>query len=243
MLNLIINFFKKIFGKTKNVKNEILKDEKKYNMDKKVSEIKILLDNGHGITTRGKRSPYSMNKVEPCIEFYEYQWNREIAREIHKRLINLGYNSDLIVPEDNNAPLSERVKIVNQYCDELGKDKVIVISIHSNAKGNGKKWENAQGWEAYTNIGETESDKLSSIFYKNAEMLFEGRKIRYDWTDKDADKEMNYYILKYTKCPAILTENFFYDNIDDVQFILSKEGREKIIQLHLNSIIEYLETK
>jgi N-acetylmuramoyl-L-alanine amidase len=136
--------------------------------------------------------------------------------------------------------LSERVKRVNKHCDKLGKDNVVLISIHSNAAGNGNKWEKAQGWEAYTSIGSTMSDKLSSIFYKNAELMFPNRRIRYDWTDKDADKEENFYILKNTKCPAILTENFFYDNIDDVNFILSDEGKEKVVELHIKSIIDYL---
>ena len=35
----------------------------------KYSHIKILIDNGHGENTYGKRSPYSANKVEPEIDF------------------------------------------------------------------------------------------------------------------------------------------------------------------------------
>ena len=51
------------------------------------------------------------------------------------------------------------------------------------------------------------------------------------------------YIIKNTKCPAILTENFFYDNIEDVKFITSKEGKRKIIDMHVDAIVNYLENK
>ena len=59
----------------------------------------------------------------------------------------------------------------------------------------------------------------------------------------DCDKEESFYIIKNTKCPAILTENFFYDNIEDVKLLLSKDGKNKIIDLHINAIIKYLKNK
>ena len=155
----------------------------------------------------------------------------------------LGYNAELLVPEIEDISLSERVKRVNKICDDIGKENVILISVHSNAMGNGSKWEKATGWEAYTSLGKTESDNIVPYFYEEAEKLFPDEKIRYDWTDGDCDKEESFYIIKNTKCPAILTENFFYDNIEDVKLLLSKDGKNKIIDLHINAIIKYLENK
>lgn len=235
----MLEYLKKIFGKLFKSNEIICKSTNKVLK----SHIKILIDNGHGINTKGKRSPYSCTGVEPKIEFFEYKWCREIAKSIMEKLINLDYDVELIVTEEKDISLSERVKRVNKYCEELGNDNVLLVSIHSNACGNGKKWENARGWEAYTSIGNTNSDYLGSFFYSNAEIIFKDMKIRYEWSDGDADKEVNFYILKYTKCPAILTENFFYDNIDDVKFILSEDGKNKIIDLHVKSIIDYLNEK
>lgn len=205
-----------------------------------VSSVKIILDAGHGYDTVGKRSPYSATGIEPAIEYYEYKWNREIVEKIAIKLSEKGYDVEILVPEDNDISLSERVRRVNEICDRLGKENVILVSVHANAMGNGTKWEKAVGWEAYTSVGTTKSDRLADIFYKNAQEMFPDKKIRTDWSDGDIDKEAGFYIIKKSKCVAILTENFFYDNINEVQFILSGEGREKIVRLHVDSIIEYL---
>lgn len=242
MLRRIIEFFVSLFCKKNIMNKEILSNVKNNELHEEIflNKMLILIDNGHGDNTPGKRSPYSANRVKPEIEFYEWKWNREIAIPVVNNLKKLGYNAEILVPEDCDISLSERVKRVNKLCDEVGKDNVILVSIHANACGDGSKWMTGKGWEAYTSIGKTKSDTLGVFFYEAAEEIFPDRKIRYDWSDGDPDKEASFYIIKNTKCPAILTENFFYDNIDDVQFILSEEGREKIIKLHVDSIIEYL---
>jgi N-acetylmuramoyl-L-alanine amidase len=207
------------------------------------SPVKILIDNGHGINTAGKRSPYSATGVKPELPFFEYRWNREVAKEVVDTLCFLGFDAELLVTETEDISLGERVRRVNVVCDELGSQNVILVSIHANAMGNGTKWEKATGWEAYTSLGKTESDNLVAYFYDEVKELFPDKKIRYDWSDGDCDKEESFYIIKHTKCPAVLTENFFYDNIDDTKLITSMDGKQKIIDLHVNAIVNYLENK
>lgn len=43
-----------------------------------------------------------------------------------------------------------------------------------------------------------------------------------------------------TICPAVLTENLFQDNKDEVRFLLSEDGKKAITNLHVNSIIKYI---
>lgn len=206
------------------------------------SDIKILIDNGHGYNTPGKRSPFSACGTLPAIPFFEYQWCREISSPVVSRLRDRGYDAELLVPEDIDVSLPERCNRVNKICKELGKSKVILISIHANAAGNGREWYKAIGWSAYTTPGKTESDVLAEYLYDAAEEEFIGRKIRTDKSDGDRDWEENFYIIRKSLCPAVLTENFFYDNIDDVQYILSDEGREAVINCHVKGIIKYLES-
>ena len=202
----------------------------------------ILIDNGHGNNTPGKKSPYSCYGVKPEIVFFEYLWNRQIAKPIVEQLNEKGYNAQLLVTEDNDISLPERVRRVNKICSQVGTKNVILISIHANAAGNGKEWKNAQGWCAFTSKGNTKSDIIAEYLYNEAEKNFKGRKIRKDMSDGDRDWEENFAMTYKTYCPAVLTENFFYDNIDDVKYILSPEGREAVIKTHVDGIINYIKS-
>ena len=191
--------------------------------------MKILIDNGHGIQTKGKRSPDG--------QLLEYAYTRELARQVVKILKSRGYDSELLVPEDDDIPLSERVRRTNAHCQALGKTNVILISIHVNAAGDGSKWMSATGWSCYTCKGQTESDRLADCLYKAAEQILENQVIRTDYArDGDPDWEENFYILRHTNCPAVLIENFFMDNKQDLAYLLSQEGRREIIETIIDGI-------
>lgn len=116
---------------------------------------------------------------------------------------------------------------------------VILISIHCNAAGNGQ-WLNARGWSAFTSRGTTRADTIANFLYTEAERQFVGQKIRKDMSDGDPDWEEGFYILRKTVCPAVLTENFFQDNKNDVEYLLSAEGRSAIVATHVNGIVNYI---
>ena len=198
--------------------------------------MKILIDNGHGIDTPGKRSPDG--------EFREYRYNREIASALVAGLREKGFDASLLVTEDVDISLRERVRRVNRVCDEAGCENVILISIHCNASPPADgQWHRARGWSAYTTKGETESDKLAECLYIAAEDIFKknGLKVlKYGTDPGQKDWEENFYILKNTRCPAVLTENFFMDNKEDIKYMTSAEGRKSIVQAHIEGIEMYL---
>lgn len=195
--------------------------------------MKILIDNGHGVATKGKRSPDS--------RLMEYKYAREIARETARRLKAEGYDAELTVPEDADISLGERCNRVNAWCDRLGAKNVCFVSVHCNAAGDGSKWMTARGWEAWTSKGQTQGDKLADCLYDAAEKhLPKGTPIRTDMADGDRDKESNFTVLYRSKCAACLTENLFQDNREDVDYLLSPEGREAIVRLHVEGIKAYV---
>lgn len=194
--------------------------------------MKILIDNGHGLMTAGKRSPDGL--------FRESFYNREIARRIVADLKDRGYDAELLVPEDDDIYLAERVRRVNAICLLLGKQNVVLVSIHVNAAGNGTSWHTATGWSAYTCKGQTQSDKLTECLYQAAIKNFPGRRIRTDYSDNDPDWEENFYILRKSYCAAVLSENFFMDNKSDLEYLLSRAGKQAVIDTHVEGIIEYL---
>ena len=117
---------------------------------------------------------------------------------------------------------------------------VILVSIHVNAAGNGSKWMNATGWSCYTSKGQPQSDKLAECLYEAAIKDFPGKRIRTDKSDGDPDWEESFYILRKTLCPAILTENFFMDNPQDLDYLQSRAGKQAIVDTHVEAITEYL---
>lgn len=195
--------------------------------------MKVLIDNGHGEETPGKRSPDGM--------FREYAYNRLIARRLVTDLKDRGVDAELLVPEENDISLKERVQRVNDCCREHGKSNVILVSIHVNAAGGDNRWHNARGWSAYTSKGITRSDMLAYCLYEAAEKNLAGQQIRLFNGKKEPDFEEDFYILRNTLCPAVLTENFFQDNKADIAFLQSEIGKQKIVDTHVEGILEYLE--
>ena len=197
--------------------------------------MKIFIDNGHGLMTAGKRSPDG--------QFREPFYNREIARRVVSDLRDRGLDAELLVPEDDDISLAERVRRVNAACFLLGKQNVILVSIHVNAAGNGSKWLNATGWSVYTCKGQTASDMLAECLCQAAIKNFSGRRIRTDMSDGDMDWEEGFYILRKSLCVAVLTENFFMDSRSDLEYLQSKAGKQAVVDTHVEGIIEYLESR
>ena len=186
----------------------------------------IILDNGHGINTPGKRSPDGT--------LIEAIYTRQLVKDLAPELEKLGHTVHILVPEQEDIPLNVRVKRINAICRANGIENTILISIHLNAAGDGSKWMSAIGWSCYTCKGQTESDRLADCLYKAAEQILKNQVIRTDYArDGDPDWEENFYILRHSLCPAVLVECFFMDNKKDQKYLLSNYARESII----NSII------
>ena len=68
--------------------------------------------------------------------------------------------------------------------------------------------------------------------------------MRKDTRDGDADKESNFWVLRKTVMPAILSENFFMTNYSNCHnYLLSEEGRDKIAKIHFEMILEVEQNK
>lgn len=189
----------------------------------------VLLDNGHGVNTPGKASPDGRLK--------EYQYTREIVSRIHKQLIQEGIDSHILVPEETDVSLKERVSRANNLYQKYDK-QAILISVHCNAAGSGQKWENARGWSVFVaQNASNNSKKLANSLAEEASKC--NLKMRYS-TSKQLYWVQSLAICRDTNCPAVLTENLFQDNKDDVEFLLSESGKQIITKLHVEGIKKYI---
>ena len=188
----------------------------------------VILDNGHGDNTAGKRSPDGRLR--------EYAYCREITKRIADGLQHYGIKAEIIVPEQYDVTLEQRVKRCNKIVTEKGADNCVFISVHCNAAGCGG-WMSARGWSGfvYRHCG-ANAITLANLLCDAAEA--QGIKTRKP-LPKQKYWECGFYVCKYTKCPAVLTENLFQDNREDVAFLLSDEGKRKVAQLHIDAVTAY----
>ena len=193
-----------------------------------------LLDNGHGgfingvYQTAGKRSPVWSDKSQ----LFEGEFNRAIVGRIIERCTVLGLRYVNIAPELGDIPLTERIERANFWHTH---NRCIYISVHSNA-GGGK------GYEIFTSRGTTQSDKIADIFVQKFREEFPLVPIRTDYSDGDSDKEVDYFVLKFTRMPAVLTENFFMDNqLECHKYLLTRDGRDRIAEAHVKAML-HIET-
>ena len=191
--------------------------------------MKVLVDNGHGVDTLGKRSPDG--------KLREYEWAREIATRVVNALKLRGYDAERLVTERTDVNLGDRCRRVNVECKANGASNVLLVSIHVNAAGIGG-WKSARGWSGWVYTeGSSRSKKLAQLLYAEAAKRgLQGNRAvpacKY-WT-------ANFYILRNTNCPAVLTENLFMDNQQDAAYLLSEEGKKAITDLHVEGIINYI---
>lgn len=194
-------------------------------------EVEAILK-GYGI-----RSFIDYLPMEPRKEWRSTDWRKEQSRE-----------------------LAWRTSFVNGLCERYGKENVIYVSLHNDAAGADGKWHTSGGFSVWTTKGTTKADALAECIYDAAdrnliyykacfdELQRKGgygknqKPIRMDKSDGDRDWEAGLYVLKNTKCAAVLVEAMFQDNKYDVAFLLSDEGRHAISRIIVEGIIKYIES-
>lgn len=193
----------------------------------------VLLDNGHGGLIKGnpQTADRRSSKLANGARLYEGEFNRSIVNGIIQELTFLNIPYVVITPELNDITLRTRVLRANKYKREKN---VFFLSIHSNSGGG-------NGCEFFTYFGQSRSDSIAEIFAAEYQKAFPNRRLR-EGPNRKLSKEANFQVLRQTAMPAVLTENFFFDNQEEVENILfTREGRQRIIDFHVNAIVKVKE--
>ena len=187
--------------------------------------MKVILDRGHGCDTYGKQSPDGL--------YREWRWCDNFCKDL-KMLLESNGMPVYFIEEDYeyDMPLSERAYLANEFY-KLNPDSVLV-SVHTNAYGN--SWNDASGFRVYAYSNKSKGYALGQIYLDNADSLLSPYKIK---VQMEPNIEPSFYILRKTKVPALLTENLFHTNKNDLAFLQSYNGRDTLLQVHLKSLIQY----
>ena len=199
----------------------------------------IIIDPGHGginsqgvYTTQGKSYKFPNGEIA-----YEGVINRNISKSLGDKLKVRGFNVVYTVDPSNATDLSlgGRVKAANNYSSQDS----LFVSIHNNAMG---KPGSASGFEIFTTPGQNNSDVLAENIYNEVAKLYKkiNLKLRYDYSDKDYDKESGFYVIKGANMPAVLLECLFFDNYEDYKKLKDKTFIEQLTDAIYKGILNYI---
>ena len=203
----------------------------------------VYLDDGHGMETAGKRTPAIPSLSNRVIR--ENEFNRAVVNKMKPMLERSGIKVVLSAPTDKDTPLAERVRVINNDYNakvkQYGKSnvKAIVCSIHYNAydgKFDGES-KDPSGISVFHHTGSTAGNKLAKDVYAE---LVKGTEQK-----ERGVKDANFYILKYTTPPAILTENGFMDNLREALLMLDPDfinevALETVVGICKNMGVKYV---
>lgn len=230
--------FLEIISKLLSQKQEVNKIEEKMTKSKYI----WILDAGHGGMINGiyqtapnfdKNDPSTWKKCfyhkDQDVTLFEGEFNRDVVAKLAKMLADEGIEHHVLVPEQEDIRLKERVRRANNLHVDNDR-RTVYVSVHGNAGGG-------TGYEVFTSVGTTRSDAIATEFFNATEAEFTEFRMRKDVGDGDPDKEAQFYVLKHTMMPAVLTENFFFDKYDpDCKLMASDDGRERIAKAHFEAI-------
>ena len=191
-----------------------------------------ILDNGHGKLTAGKRSPIFDDGET---QFFEYEFNRDVVERIKVLLDAAGVRYHDLVPDYLSVGniLQERVARANALPSTLPKR---YLSVHSNAApAPAGRWAAASisGIETWHYHTSATGKKLAGIFQRHLvdTMGWKNRHLK-------SRPDRQFYVLRKTSMPAVLTENGFYNNKEQAKQLMRPEVRQQIAQAHVDAILE-----
>lgn len=132
-----------------------------------------------------------------------------------------------LVPEEQDISLAERVARANQLNQTCNS---VLVAVHSNAYGNASHFTVPRGIATYYFEGSEAGQRIAGMFQDNLVQMS-------GWRDRGV-RHGNFQMLRETAMPAILTENGFYTNREQLEYLLDPAWRERFAGAHVEAITE-----
>ncbi|QFT88968.1 Sporulation-specific N-acetylmuramoyl-L-alanine amidase [Bacillus sp. THAF10] len=169
--------------------------------------MKIVLDGGHHPETAGKRAPDdSLREAQFNFQVAEYTREELLTYEGVQVLFTHDYGRDV--------PLVERTNKANEW------DGDILVSIHANAFGDGKTFNNVRGIETYSWNGPSPNGDRLAIEIQRKMMEFTKH------PSNRGHKQADFHMLREFKRAAALVECGFMTNREDLALLKSDTYRK-----------------
>lgn len=197
--------------------------------------IVVLIDNGHGAETPGKRSPDGL--------LLEWRWARGAAGLLAGELAARGIPCRRLVEEDADVPIAARLARARAAAGQARREGglPVLVSLHVNASGADGRWGRARGWQVHAPTrGEAgrlaESARLGECLL--AAVAEEGFGVR-RYSAAAGCWPGPFGLLQGADCPAVLTENLFMDTRADLALLLAAGTAERLARAHAAGLARY----
>jgi N-acetylmuramoyl-L-alanine amidase len=190
----------------------------------KASNFLIALDDGHGIGTAGKRTPYIQSLGR---QIRENEFNEKVTFFLKVELERCGFRTILTAPTDEDTPLKSRTDLANS------KRANALVSNHFNAfdgkfDGPGK---DAEGHSLHIYFNDAQDRRLAESI---AKYLKQGTRQVYRGII-----EQNLHMTREFNGPAVLVENGFMDNEREALLMINEEFQRESAREQARGICDF----
>ena len=190
------------------------------------SDVKILLDAGHGGIDGGVVGTYSKVK--------ESKLNLSVVKKLEKIFFSAGF--DVVLTRSTDAGLYGVATSSRKKKDMLKRKEIIlesnptlVISIHMNKFSSA----NRSGGQVFFKENDEKSKLLASLIQTNLNLISISKR---DFSPLQGD----YYILNCSNIPSVICECGFLSNREEEMLLITDEYQHKLAQSIFDAVIKYL---
>jgi N-acetylmuramoyl-L-alanine amidase len=184
----------------------------------------IALDDGHGLGTEGKRTPFIESIGR---QIGENEFNEKVTFYLKAELERCGFRTLLTAPTEEDTPLKERTNLANS----MGADAL--ISNHFNAF-DGKfdsPGKDPEGHSLHIYFNDVNDKKLAESI---AKYLKQGKKQVYRGII-----EQNLHMTREFNKAAVLVENGFMDNENESLLMINEEFQREAAKEQARGVCDF----
>ncbi|WP_053071921.1 N-acetylmuramoyl-L-alanine amidase family protein [Rossellomorea marisflavi] len=190
----------------------------------KASDFLIALDDGHGMETPGKRTPYIESLGR---QIRENEFNAAVTNYLKIELERCGFRTVLTAPTDVDTPLKERTDLANSLnADALVSNHFNALKDRFDPGGNDPEGHSIHIYPGDA-VGRQFAEKVAKYMRQNPRQKFRGI------------IEQNLHITREFKNAAILIENGFMDNRRESLLMIDQTFQQERAREEAQGICEY----
>lgn len=193
------------------------------------SDYLVILDDGHGENTAGKRTPYISSLGR---QIRENEFNEPVVNLLEKELKRCGFRTLQLAPTDVDTPLSTRTNKANSAKGNL------LISVHFNAMGNTFGYSTAKGFSVHIQPEDKSNPKSGSL--KFAKLAIEELAKGTPQTNRGIVGQ-NLHMTRESKMPAALVECGFMDEEREALLMLNPSFQKEVAQELAKAVCRYFD--